>query len=198
MTKNIFFLKNIITLALLTFCVGMISTCVEASVYYQARKSGEKFSMKIDMNGFVTATGTCSFNQSGTVGISFGIVKYISSNGSNTLDKGYIQPLPASMACTGDSSGSASMKLSSSNGNEVTYQGKKLLPITIDNIGKQSPDIAVRLLVNDQSQDINTSFALNMRNPPTLEAEIVQIGNGASFTNGSSFSANATLTMAFD
>ncbi|MBL5841183.1 hypothetical protein JBO41_09715 [Enterobacter asburiae] len=159
---------------------------------------GDRFTMKINISGTVVATGSCSFNQGGTLVVDFGEVQYITAGGSNTLKEGYRQALASSMTCTGDTDGSAIMTLMSGNGSSVDFQGHRLLPVKYDDGGVESKDLAVRLLVDNKVQDVNASFAVDIKTPPNLEAEVVQTGNGSSFVSGAAFSANATLIMAFN
>lgn len=160
--------------------------------------TGDKVTMKINITGTVVATGSCTFNETGPLAVDFGIVEYGTGGGKNSLMEGYRKTLTSSMTCTGDTEGSAAMTLFSGSGSIVNYQGNKLLPVKNDDGGSQSQDLAIRLLVNSDVQDINTAFAVDMNDPPQLEAEVVQIGSGSSFVSGSTFSANATLTMAFN
>lgn len=159
---------------------------------------GDKFTMKINITGTVVATGSCTFNQGGTLTVDFGSVQYSTAGGSNTLKENYRQALASSMKCTGDTDGSSIMTLMSGNGSSVDFQGHKLLPVKYDDGGAQSKDLAVRLLVDNKVQDVNASFAVDMKTPPKLEAEVVQTGSGSSFVSGAAFSANATLIMAFN
>lgn len=159
--------------------------------------TGDRFTMKINITGTVVVTGSCTFNQGGTLTIDFGTVQYETVAGSNTLKDAGRQALASSMTCTGNTEGSAIMTLMSGS-SSVDFQGNKLLPVNYDNGGVQSKDLAIRLLVNSRVQDVNTAFAVDMNTPPVLEAELVQTGNGSSFVSGASFSANATLIMAFN
>lgn len=160
--------------------------------------TGDKFTMKINITGTVVATGSCTFNQGGLLTVGFGIVQYDTVDGTNTLKERYRQTLPSSMTCTGDTDGSATMTLFSSNGTSVEFQDNKLLPVKYDDGGVQSKDLAIRLLVNSKVQDVNSAFSVDLKAPPQLEAEVVQTGGGSSFVSGATFSANATLIMAFN
>lgn len=158
--------------------------------------TGDSFTMNITISGTVVATGACTFNQGGTLTVDFGTLQYSTAGGSNVLKDASPQVLASSMTCTGDTEGSTVMTLSSNSGS-VEFQGNKLLPVNYDS-GGQSKDLAIRLLVNSQIQDVNSAFAVDMKNPPQLVAEVVQTGDGSSFVNGATFSANATLVMAFN
>ncbi|MEB8258289.1 fimbrial protein [Enterobacter asburiae] len=183
--------------ALLAWLMALSATAGAAS-HKTSRAAGDQFKMNINITGTVLATGACTFNQGGTVSVDFGTLQYTTTGGNNALKDGYRQPLASGMTCTGDTDGSTVMTLNSSNGGSVDYQGNRLLPVTNDASRTQSTDLAIRLLVNEQVQDVNTAFAVDMQNPPLLEAEVVQTGSGSTFVSGATFSANATLTMAFN
>ncbi|MGQ3664461.1 hypothetical protein [Citrobacter braakii] len=89
------------------------------------------------------------------------------------------------------------MKLDTTTGKVVSYLGVNLLPV-MNASSSQSDSLGIRLLVNGTSQSAGKWFDVDMKNPPTLKAELVQFGDGSDFVDGSTFTANATLTMAFN
>lgn len=80
---------------------------------------------------------------------------------------------------------------------ETDYQGVSLMQVMDDSSGSLSKDLAIRLLVNDVAQNMNEAFSVDMKSQPSMKVELVQIGNGDGFVSGATFSAAATLTMAF-
>lgn len=89
------------------------------------------------------------------------------------------------------------MKFDSTIGSTVNYQGLSLLPV-MNADSSQSRSLGIRLQVNDIPQDTGKWFDVDMTKPPVLKAELIQTGDGSDFVSGSTFTANATLTMAFN
>jgi len=172
----------------------MLMCLILLGLVSQASAAPEQYRTNIKISGRVLVTGKCTFDNKGALSkIDFGTVRY---NALQTLESSYRQSLASGMSCSGDSAGST-MILSSFDNRGVAYQGHILLPVKDNHAGEQSSDLAIRLWVNGSVQDINKSFAIDMEHQPKLEAELVQIGKGKSFVNGSTFSASATLTMTF-
>lgn len=88
------------------------------------------------------------------------------------------------------------MSLRSVNGNTIQYEGQIVQPVTINN-SNLSDELSIRLLVNGEVKDFNSSFPLDVETPPHLEVELVQTGDGHSFTNGASITAGAILVLEF-
>lgn len=157
----------------------------------------QQYRMQINIAGKVKATETCTFNQSGTIMVDFGDVRYSTITGGNTLEGIYRKPLASEITCTGDSNYKAHMKFASNDGDSLTFNNHLLLPVKI-NSKAQEQDLGIRLLVNGSPQDINTEFEINTANPPELVAELVQTGSGNTFASGAKFTASASLTISFD
>lgn len=181
-------------LIILLPCLAALPT---GSVHANPRDAGDQYTMNINITGNVVVNGSCTFNQSGTVGVGFGDVKYSTLNGKNTLVGTYIQPLASSMTCSGNTEGKTQMKFDSTIGSTVNYQGLSLLPV-MNADSSQSRSLGIRLQVNDIPQDTGKWFDVDMTKPPVLKAELIQTGDGSDFVSGSTFTANATLTMAFN
>lgn len=143
----------------------------------------------------VTASGGCTFDQKGPIVVGFGTV-YYTTNG-NTLKDVLPETILSSMTCVGDYAGQTQLQLTPSNTGVVNFQGNTLMQVIYDKSGAISPDLAIRLLVNDNPQDIDKAFNIDMKAQPQLKAELVQIGDGKSFISGEEFSGTATLTMTF-
>lgn len=158
--------------------------------------SATEFKMDISISGTVTANTSCTFNQGGTINVDFGEVKYKSTAGTNTLDGTYRQALSSALTCDGETSGSATMTLSSTKQDGVDFGGHKLMGTLVNDIA--SSDLAIAFEVNGTVQDINVPFAVNMENPPVLTAELVQVGSGSGLVNDADISASATLTLGFE
>lgn len=178
----------------LSFCLTVLSV---GSVQARPRDTGDQHSMNINISGKVVVNGACTFDQKGTLAVDFSDVKYKTDSSGNTLDGTYIQPLASSMSCSGDSEGKTQMKLDTTTGKVVSYLGVNLLPV-MNASSSQSDSLGIRLQVNGTSQSAGKWFDVDMKNPPTLKAELVQFGDGSDFIDGSTFTANATLTMAFN
>ncbi|MGZ7265370.1 hypothetical protein ACXWP3_09680, partial [Streptococcus pyogenes] len=75
----------------------------------------------------------------------------------------------------------------------------KLMQVIDDSNGAVSNDLAIRLRVNSTEQNIDEAFTVDVAQPqgPKLEVELVQIGNGKSFSTGATFSGAATLTFTY-
>jgi len=159
------------------------------------REKGDKLTLNIHITGTVTADGSCTFSKSGgTVEVPFGDIHYTTTDGVVALQGSYTKSLDSTFSCTGDVSGGATLSFNSTTG-DTSYQGHKLLPVTV--AGKASDDLGIALRVNGQMQDINTPFALDVTAPPTLDAELLQTGNGASLVNNADINAVATLILSF-
>lgn len=157
---------------------------------------GDNFDMKIHVKGTVVATGKCSFVQDDAVDVKFGDVQY-DTDIKNTLKGIYTQPLVSNMTCSGDIGGKTQMKLDNSSGKYISDGSNKLLPVTYSG-GKASKSLGIRLTADGAIKNAGEWFDVDMTNPPKLEAELVQVGDGEDFSNGITFFANATLTMAFN
>ena len=157
-------------------------------------KSGDKFTMNINLSGTVVANGSCTFNNSDVVKIEFEDVK-INSPTPDTiqLDGSYIQPLASSFTCTGDTAGLLQMEFTSSSGSYVTYNGIQVLN-TDKNI------VGIQLVVNGVPKNMGEWFDIDPSSPPTLQAELVQLSstNAGHVQSGDEFTASGTLTMAFN
>lgn len=158
--------------------------------------AGDQFKMNINISGSVVVTGSCTFDSASqsVESVNFGNITYYSVNGF-TLVGEYRQPLNSGMTCTGDTDGSTIMTFSSSAGTVVDFNGKKLLPVALN--GVNSNNLGIELLVDGKVQDIGTAFDVDMATPPTIEAELVQIGSKDTVSNSAILSAAASLTMAF-
>ncbi|MEN4978168.1 fimbrial protein [Erwinia billingiae] len=159
-------------------------------------KAGDQFTLDINISGTVIATGSCTFNQKGTNEVNFGNILFSNTSSGYRLISSYVKELTSGMSCSGDTDGNAVMTLSSIDQSAVSYNGHKLLSTSIN--GAASSELAIELQVNGVAQDINTAFAVDMQNPPTLTAELLQTGDGSGLVDNADISANATLTMAFN
>lgn len=158
--------------------------------------AADSVKMKIHVTGHIVATGSCTFDTQGPLNIDFGTVNY-STLGGNTLKDVQPQALTTSMKCSGDYAGQTTMELVPTQTGETDYQGVSLMQVMDDSSGSLSKDLAIRLLVNDVAQNMNEAFSVDMKSQPSMKVELVQIGNGDGFVSGATFSAAATLTMAF-
>ncbi|EGT5658710.1 fimbrial protein [Citrobacter braakii] len=192
MNRHILYLLR--QMVILSFCLTVLSV---GNVQAKPRDTGDQFTMAINISGKVVANGACTFDQKGTLAVDFSDVKYKTDSSRNTLEGTYIQPLASSMSCSGDSEGKTQMKLDTTTGEVVSYLGVNLLPV-MNASSSQSDSLGIRLQVNGTSQSVGEWFDVDMKNPPALKAELVQFGDGSDFIDGSTFTANATLTMAFN
>lgn len=158
------------------------------------RDAGDKISLNIHITGTVTADGSCTFVNGGNAEVPFGDIHYSTENGVTQLDKTYTQTLNDTLSCTGDVGGDATLSMTTDS-DTVDYQGHKLIPVKI--AGKATQDLAIQLLVDGQVQDINKPFPVSVTAPPSLQAELVQSGDGKGLVNDANISASATLTLAF-
>ncbi|MHA0866985.1 fimbrial protein [Enterobacter wuhouensis] len=156
--------------------------------------SGDKAQINIDITGTLVATGSCTFDQGGTLSVNFGIIE-LKKNRDNTLSLfgDYKKPLTSDFSCTGDSSGLLQMKFESSSGSYETYNGKNVL-------GTDKGVIGIELLVNGNPQSMAEWFDVDTENQPTLQAQIVQVSseNTSNVKTDDTFSASGTLTLAFN
>ncbi|EOZ7472402.1 fimbrial protein [Enterobacter hormaechei] len=158
------------------------------------RDAGDKIELHIHIAGTVTADGSCTFVNGGNLEVPFGDIHYNTENGVAQLDKTYTQTLDDTLTCTGDVGGDVTLSMTTVS-DTVDYQGHKLIPVKIG--GKASQDLAIQLLVDGQVQDINKPFPVSITTPPSLQAELVQSGDGKGLVNDANISASATLTLAF-
>ncbi|QPJ99572.1 type 1 fimbrial protein [Enterobacter mori] len=152
--------------------------------------------MDIDISGTVVATGSCSFNQGGSVGVDFGSVKYSTFSG-NTLQGEYTQPLPSSLNCTGDTDGNVQMKLDSAGGSYHVWNEHTILPV-LTGKGSESISLGIGLQVNGAEVDCGKWFSIDLDAPPDLMVSLIQYGDGSDFVDGDTFTASGTLTVAFN
>lgn len=174
-----------------TLAVLLTSTSASAKVL---RDAGDKVSLNIHITGTVTADGSCTFVNGGNAEVPFGDIHYSTENGVTQLDKTYTQTLDDTLTCTGDVGGDVTLSMTTAS-DTVDYQGHKLIPVKIG--GKATQDLAIQLLVDGQVQDINKPFPISITTPPSLQAELVQSGDGKGLVNDANISASATLTLAF-
>ena len=178
---------GLVLLILLLCAAGM----AHADSSYAANRS----EININISGTIVVTGKCTFNQGGELLVDFGDIRFSST--SNELGRTYIEPLVSDMTCSGDSAGSATMKLSSKDGSSQDYNGNKLLKVGIEG-GVAATGLGIALKVNGQIQDVNTPFAVEVGKFPTLEAQLVQTDVSNKLISGNRITSSATLLMAFD
>lgn len=175
---------------------AMLLLCSCSSTARSGRAAGDEITMDINITGTVVATGSCTFSagSGSTVGVDFGSIRY-SSNGGFLLEGEYRKALNSTMNCTGDTFGTAIMTFASGSSKTVNFDGNKLLPVTLN--GNTSKNLGIELLVNGVVQNVGAAFNVDMSAPPTLEAELVQIGSSDIVSDGAELTSSATLTMAF-
>lgn len=159
------------------------------------RDAGDQVRMKINITGSIIATGKCTFNQGGVLSVDFGDIRF--STTGNELASTYLKPLISDMTCSGDTGGTATMALSSKEGDWQDYNGHKLLNVGIEG-GTATSGLGIMLKVDGQTQDVNTPFAVDVDRFPTLEAELLQTDVSQILVSGNKITSSATLTMAFD
>ncbi|ELY6344011.1 fimbrial protein [Cronobacter muytjensii] len=159
-----------------------------------AAKAGDQSSMNINITGTVTANGSCEFNPGGSLQVDFGQVR-LKATGATTvqLDGNYEQPLAGSFICSGDSAGLLQMKFTSSSGSYETYNGTKVL-------GTDKGIVGIELMVNGTAQTMDAWFSIDQKNPPALQAKLVQVSteNSKNVVSGDVFTASGSLVMAFN
>lgn len=163
-------------------------------IKFALANTGEIYSMDIKISGTVVANGSCVFNQTGTATVDFKEVKLKGTENNNVeLDGDYIQPLDAQLSCSGDTAGVLRMKLSSASGSYETYNGIQVLPTDKGIIG-------IQLLVDGAAKNMGEEFTIDPNNPPTLQAQLVQVSttNSNNVVSGDEFTASGTLTVAFN
>jgi len=155
----------------------------------------EEYKMNIKISGTVISTGNCTFAQGKSLEVDFGEVLYDPQN-RNALSGAYRKTLDSTMNCKGDSAGTTQMTLSSAS--TVSHGGHALLPVTYSD-GSASPNLVIRLRVNGAIQDFNQPFTVDLTNSQStiLDVELVKLGDGKTFSRGKTFTASATLAMAF-
>ena len=155
---------------------------------------GSTYSLNISIDGTITANGTCTFNQSGGLTVDFGEVRLqAGANNTVTMEGEYRKPLTSDFTCSGDSAGLLQMKLSSTGGGDKTYNGVQVLDTDKGIVG-------IELLVNGTPQSTGSWFTVDQQSLPALEAELVQTStsNSSNVASGDTFTAAATLIMAFN
>lgn len=156
--------------------------------------AGSKYSLDISIDGTIVANGACKFNQGGSLTVDFGEVRLQAGAGDTVVMQGsYRKPIASDVKCTGDSAGLLQMKLSNTGGSDKTYNGVQVLDTDKGIVG-------VELLVNGTAQSTGSWFTVDQESPPKLEAQLVQTSttNSSSVVSGDTFTATATLTMAFN
>lgn len=158
--------------------------------------AADPVNLNINISGTIVANGSCTFSGDKTANVDFKEIDFATVNNKPTLSGTYRESVPSVMTCSGDYAGKTQMSIISAGGNTVDYQGQKLLPVTVAE-GESGQEIAIRILVNGDEQDINIPFAVNMSSPPVIQAELVQVGDGSTLVSGSQINASATLVMEF-
>ncbi|WP_449554839.1 fimbrial protein [Lelliottia amnigena] len=155
---------------------------------------GSTYSLNIAIDGTIMANGSCKFNQGGALTVDFGEVQLQgSADNTVTMNGTYRKPIVSDFTCSGDSAGLLQMKLSNTGGGEKTYNGVQVLDTDKGIVG-------VELLVNGVAQSTGSWFTVDQDSPPSLEAQLVQTGttNSSNVVSGDTFTAAATLVMAFN
>ncbi|EOC1567567.1 MrfF [Cronobacter dublinensis] len=156
--------------------------------------TGDVYNANINISGVVTANGSCNFNEGDSLLVDFNEVKLLST-GDNTveLQGEYTKPVMSSFTCSGDSSGAMQMEFNSSSGSYETYNGTKVL-------STDKGIVSVQLLVNGVAQSMGQWFSIDQKNPPTLQAKLVQTStiNTSNVISGDKFTASGTLVTAFN
>jgi len=169
--------------------------CAAGMAHATHRDAGDQVKMKINISGSIVVTGKCTFNRGGELLVDFGDIRFSST--SNELGRTYVEPLVSDMTCSGDTVGTATMMLSSKDGSAQDYNGNKLLHVGIEG-GVATTGLGIALKVNGQIQDVNTPFAVEVGQFPTLEAQLVQTDVSNKLISGNRITSSATLLMAFD
>lgn len=155
---------------------------------------GSVYTLNISMNGTIVANGSCKLNQGGNLTVDFGEVKLqAGDNNTMTMQGDYRQPIASAFTCSGDSAGLLQMKLSNVGGTYKDFNGIQVLDTDKGIVG-------VELLVNGTAQSMGAWFTIDQDSPPKLEAQLVQTStsNNTHVVSGDTFTASATLTMAFN
>jgi hypothetical protein len=168
----------------------MFVQCVVYSAY-----AGDNIEMKINISGSIIVTGKCTFDEGRDLLIDFGKIRFNPAN--NLLIDKYTKLIANSMTCSGDVSGTAKMMLSSKDGSFLDYNGRKILGVGIVGGGSNS-GLGIALKVNDQIQDINIPFAVDLMAVPVMEAELVQVDISKRLVSDNTITSSATLVMTFD
>lgn len=168
---------------------------VAGTTHAARRDAGDQYEMKINISGSIVVSGKCTFNQGGELLVDFDEIRFSST--SNELGRTYIEPLVSDMTCSGDTAGTATMMLSSKDGSAQDYNGNKLLHVGIEG-GVATTGLGIALKVNGQIQDVNTPFAVDVGQFPTLEAQLIQTDVGKKLNSGNRITSSATLLMSFD
>lgn len=156
--------------------------------------SGSKYNLNISIDGTIVANGSCKFNNGGSLTVDFGEVRLqAGANNSVTMEGSYRKPIASDFTCSGDSAGLLQMQFSNTGGTYKTYNGIQVLDTDKGIVG-------VELLVNGTAQNMGSWFTVDQKNPPALEAELVQTStiNSNNVVSGDTFTASGTLTMAFN
>lgn len=185
-------LRSAISVAF-TLLVAFHSTAQAKS----ARDKGDKFSMNINISGTVVANGECYFITATGADVHFGEVKYSTNSGVTVLEGSYKEFISDYLICDGDVEGHPQMKLDTNDGESLSYQGSALLPVKASS-GARMTSLGIRFLVNGSVQNVGEWFDIDTQSLPPLVAELVQTGDGKEFVDGDQFTANATMTMAFN
>ncbi|ELY2794285.1 MrfF [Cronobacter dublinensis] len=171
--------------------IGLILFCTMQAAYGD---TGDVYTANINISGIVIANGSCNFIEDSSLLVDFNEVKLVAT-GDNIVElKGdYIKPVASDFTCSGDSSGTMQMEFNSSSGSYDNYNGTKVLPT-------DRGIVSVQLLVNGVAQSMGQWFSIDQKNPPTLQAKLVQTStiNTSNVISGDRFTASGTLVMAFN
>lgn len=179
---------------------ALLPAAVSLTAFPALGKTGDENQMKINISGTVVATGHCIFADPMPKDIRFGDIRYSSAAGVNNLTGSYVRALDSRMHCTGDIAGNTHFRFESRSGTPVSDGSHKLLPVSVGSgTNPSNKNLGIRLLVNGKIQDVDSDFSVDMKNPPTLEVELVQIHpDDNTWSNGQSITSHAILTLSFD
>lgn len=179
---------------------ALLPAAVSLTAFPASGKTGDENRLKINISGTVVATGHCIFADSMPKDIHFGDIRYSSAAGVNNLTGSYVRALDSRMHCFGDTAGNTHFRFESRNGAPVSDGSHKLLPVSVGSeTNPPNKNLGIRFLVNGKIQDVDSDFSADIKNPPALEVELVQIHpDDNTWSNGQSITSHAILTLSFD
>lgn len=175
-------------------CRGILTVTLfvlASSFLPMAVGAADNTTVNISITGNVVSNALCTFG-SNEMTVDFGPI-HLNRTGADTfqMDGSYIKSLASDFVCTGDTSG-LNIELQAGSEGYTTYESRKVL-------ATEKGIVGIELLVDGAPVNAGESIAFDALTPPTLQAQLVQVGSTSeNLTSGETFSTAASLIMSFE
>lgn len=180
------------------FPLFLLVTSSASAVVKVPDGKGDRMQLSIHVTGTVQDSSSCKFSADNNDIVDLGDYQYANNfDGTFGLKSKAPQKFSGSVVCTGTIEHTR-MRLSSTTGDVINYNGTDLLPVKYDSDGMRSKSLAIEFFLDDKPQNVNQWFDIDYKNQPQMKVALTQTGDGQDFADNAAFSANATLMMEFE